>query len=183
MQERGIIIRRDIPRWMETNRVVLASAIGRPVADFLSEGSDGKGAKARIPWTRFGSHVLSPKPTSGFFVVYVWAFPGGSAYLCLLQGTHDHYDGELIRKPHKLLRSHVDWARDVLSSWLAARDDFVELRLGNLPETSLARGYELGNIASIRYRMGDVPGESALLSDARSFGEALGTLYRANISR
>ena len=60
MYERGLLVRRNIADWLLDNRAALASVMEIPVADFLSEGGDGSGNKARVAWTRFASRQRSP---------------------------------------------------------------------------------------------------------------------------
>jgi hypothetical protein len=183
MHERGMRVRRHVSAWLADHRSSLASAIGTPTAEFVSEGGDGSGAKARVPWTRFGSRRRSPKPTQGFMVSIIWAFPPEDAvYLSLLQGTNDSEalrNGELIRKPLEQIRLHRQWARDVVADWMRERADVVPMRLGDRGERSAGRGYELGSIASIQYLGGAIPNDNLLLADALSFAGALGDIYRA----
>ena len=171
---------RDLaPGWLGAHRAELAAAIGIPAEDFLAEGRDGTGLKTRVPWTRFSSRKRSPRATTGFYVVYLWAFDGSAAYLSLNQGTTDFHNGDFVRKPLEVLDSHVIWARDVVGAWIAGRTDLVDLELRDKGENSLGRGYELGNVASIRYVRDAIPDEEELLADAVSFASALGELYEA----
>lgn len=183
MRERGLLVRHTVADWLHGNRAQLASAIGIPVADFLSEGSDGSGYKAKVAWTRFASRQRSPKATGGLMAVILWAFPPEDAvYLSLLQGVNDPdalRNGELVRRPSDELRRVRNWGRTIVENWAEARGDLVPLRLGKTGEGSLAQGYEFGAIASIRYAGGAIPGDEQLLADALSFARALGELYRA----
>jgi hypothetical protein len=183
MHERGMKVRRHISAWLAGQRSSLASAIGIPAAEFVSEGGDGSGAKARVPWTRFASRLRSPKPTEGFMVSISWAFPPEDAvYLSLLQGANDSEalrNGELVRKPLEQIRLHRQWAADVVADWMRERRDLVPVRLGDRGEHSAGRGYELASIASIRYLGGAIPNDKLLLADLLSFAGALGDIYRA----
>jgi hypothetical protein len=183
MRERGVRVRRHVAAWFAGHRAILASAIGIPAAEFVSEGGDGSGAKARVPWTRFASRRRSSRPTEGFMVSVVWAFaPEDGVYLSLLQGTNDSEAlrrGELVRKPLEQIRLHRQWAQDVVADWRGERDDLVPMRLGDRGERSAGRGYELGSIACIRYPDGAIPNDDLLLADALSFAHALGVIYRA----
>ena len=180
MDERGKLVRKDIRGWLERHSDALATQMGVGLDDFLAQGGDGTGRKTRVPWVRFASQRWSPKPTEGFYVVYLWAFDGSAVYLSLNQGTTDFINGEFVPKPKVELERRVAWARGVLSEWLDGRGDIVTPDLADLGENSLGRGYELGDIASVRYADGAVPDETVLLSDAVSFAGALGALYAAN---
>lgn len=180
MDERGKLVRNEVSGWMRDNVDELASAIGIPVSDFFAVGRDATGRKTRVPWTRFGSHERAPSATDGFYVVYLWAFDGSAVYLSLNQGTTDFKSGEYVRKPLNVLESRVAWAQNVTADWAAARTDLVPLVLADVGDDSLGRGYELGNIASVRYPVDAIPGDDQLLADAVSFAGALGELYKAH---
>lgn len=180
MDQRGQIVRASSAGWLRSHRSGLASAMGVPLLDFIAEGRDGTGMKTRVPWVRFASRERSERATDGFYVVYLWAFDGTAVYLSLNQGTTNFENGEFVRKPHAELDSRVAWARSALMDWSYGRHDFVPLELGDQGERSLGRGYELGDVASIRYESGAVPDDARLLDDASSFASALGTLYEAN---
>jgi len=180
MDERGRLVRHRIPDWLLGHEVGLSSAIGIPASDFFVEGRDGTGLRTRVPWARFGSRERSPSATDGFYIVYLWAFDGSAVYLSLMQGTTDFENGEFVRKPLRVLASRVTWARTVVSEWASARSDLAPLALIDVGEDSLGRGYELGDIASIRYPVNAIPNDDQLLADAMSFAEALGKLYEAH---
>jgi hypothetical protein len=174
MAERGLLIRHDVPAWLSDSRSDLGEMLG--VDDFIAEGGDGTGLKARIPWARFGSRSRAPGATQGFYVVYLFEATGEAVYLSLNQGTTDMIAGDYVRKPAEDLIAAVGWGRSVLGSWLdGLGPDRFEMQLHDRGD--LGPGYELGNIASIRYSAGAIPDETALLADARRFAEGLGLIY------
>lgn len=178
MDERGALVRHELTGWLRDNLADLASSIGIPVEDFLPEGRDGTGLKTRVPWARFGSLERSPSATEGFYVVYLFAFDGSAVYLSLNQGTTDFVNGEFVRKELAVLQSRVAWARSTVSSWIDTRTDLIEPALADEGSHSLGHGYELGNIAAIRYLAGSIPSDEQLLDDAIAFAAPLGDLYR-----
>jgi hypothetical protein len=182
MNERGKLVRGEIPGWLRDHESELAAAIGIPPADFFPEGRDGTGRKTRVPWARFGSRERTPSATDGFYVVYLFARDGSAVYLSLNQGTTDFENGEFVRKELKVLESRVARARAVLGRWMATRGDIGLLALGDEGEHALGRGYELGDIAAITYLAGAVPDDEQLLADALDFAGALGDLYRDHAS-
>jgi MrcB-like, N-terminal domain/Domain of unknown function (DUF3883) len=178
MVRRGELIRHLAPRWLVEHDQELASAIGIPPADFLAKGRDATGRKTRVPWTRFASRQRSPRATLGFYAVYLFAFDGSAVYLSLNQGTTRLENGAYVRRPPEALIGNVRWARGVVADWIASRGDLVEPALEDVGERSLGRGYELGNIAAVRYESGAIPDEEDLKADAIDFARALGDLYR-----
>lgn len=183
MRKRGWGVRHEVAGWLSSHSDELASAIGISTAEFLAEGGDGTGGKARVAWTRFAWRLRSPKPTGGFMAAYLWAFPPENAvYLSLVQGVHDPEalrHKELVRKPLEQIRAHRRWAQEVIADWVSARPDLVPLRLNDRGDKSPGRGYEIGAVASIRYRGGEIPDDGQLLDDSLSVAEALGQIYRA----
>jgi hypothetical protein len=180
MDERGRLVRGDVAGWMSANRVELASALAIEKGDFLAEGRDGTGRKTRVPWARFGSISRSPRATEGFYVVYLWAFDGSAVFLSLNQGTTEFIGNQFVRRPLEVLESRVDFARDTLADWKSSRGDLTPLALHDPGDDSLGRGYELGDVAAIRYENGSIPDDATLLSDAIQFAQALREVYREN---
>jgi MrcB-like, N-terminal domain/Domain of unknown function (DUF3883) len=178
MVRRGELVRHEVPRWLREHAGELAGAMDVPLGDFLARGRDATGRKTRVPWTRYASRPRSPRATLGFYVVYLFAFDGSAVYLSLNQGTTELENGAYVRRPAEGLVGNVRWARGVVSDWIGSRDDFVEPALRDVGKRSLGRGYEIGNIASVRYEAGAIPGDDELLADAIDFAGALGALYR-----
>ncbi|MDO9409693.1 MrcB family domain-containing protein [Patulibacter sp.] len=179
MDERGTLVRHGAAGWLRDRGGDLAAAVGLTLDDLLVEGRDGTGLYSRVPWVRFGSKAQTPSATDGFYVVYLWAADGSAVYLSLNQGTTDFVSGEFRRKQPATIAGRVAWARSVVAEWIADRDDLVPLALQDAGANSLGSGYELGEIATIRYVAGEVPGDDVLASDAADFAAALGQLYRA----
>jgi hypothetical protein len=179
MNERGVLVRDRISAWLEDHATELAENLG--IDDFFAEGRDGTGLKTRVPWTRFGSRSRSPRATSGFYVVYLFDAAGGSVHLSLNQGTTDFRGGEFVPKPPEQILARVAWAKSVLGAWLDGFDD-PSMNMA-LNDVGLGAGYELGNIASVRYANGAIPDDPALLADAERFADGLGVLYREHDRR
>jgi MrcB-like, N-terminal domain len=174
MKERGSLVRNDIPSWIEGNAGVLGPALG--VDDVFAEGSNGAGRNARVPWTRFGSRLRAPKPTEGFYVVYLFDARGQMVYLSLNQGTTSPGAHAFVPKPAELILERTLWARSVLADWMEEMDDPAAPM--PLHDIKLGAEYEKGNIASIGYELGSIPDDGALLADAKRFAEGLGIIYR-----
>ncbi len=178
MVRRGELIRHEAPRWLTEHRGELAEAIGIPAEDLFAGGRDATGRKTRVPWVRYASKQRSPKATRGFYVVYLFAFDGSAVYLSLNQGTTELENGAYVRRPPAGLVGNVRWAREIVADWIGARSDLVDPSLKDNGPRSLGFGYELGNIAAVRYESGAIPDDEQLLEDAVDFGRALGSLYR-----
>jgi hypothetical protein len=177
MKRRGELVRHTLPNWLERNRDDLSSAAGVPLEDFVAEGSDGTGLKARIPWARFASKRASPSAKEGFDVVYLFDALGERVYLSLNQGTSE---GDSFKpQPAQQIEARTTWAREILAAWLNEREDILAIELLD-HRGSLSRAYECGNVAAIAYTRGLVPDDDVLLDQARDYAGALGELYRAH---
>jgi hypothetical protein len=177
MKRRGGLVRHAARDWLNQNRDVLSSGAGLPVEDFVAEGSDGTGLKARIPWVRFASKRISPSAKEGFYVVYLFDALGDYVYLSLNQGTSE---GDSFKsQPASQIEARTEWARDILAAWLSERDDVLAIELRD-DGGSLSRGYERGNVAAIACARGSVPDDDVLLDRALAYAGALGELYRAH---
>jgi hypothetical protein len=53
------------------------------------QGKDGTGQKTEIPWTTIYSASRSPRPTSGWYLVFPFSAAGDRVYLSLNQGLLD----------------------------------------------------------------------------------------------
>lgn len=174
MQERGVLVRRTARSALEQ---VLQQLDNAGIADLGVEGRDGTGRKTRIPWVRVYSKGRSPSATEGWYLVYLFAADGSAVYLSVIQGTTT-FDGEAFRpKPADLLERRVQSAREVLAELLDVSPQFrpqLDLRshAGGLGE-----GYESGNVAAVRYVLGELPEEGQLIDDLRLAVPMLARIY------
>jgi hypothetical protein len=176
MDERGRLIRDVIPAWLGADRARIAAAVGVPVEDLLIEGRDGTGLKGRVPWVRFAARSMSLHATGGFYVVYLFDAHGDAVFLSLNQGTTDFESGDFRPKAPHVLRARVEWARETVQEWSARRSGLTTLRLHDR-RGGLGDGYELGDVASVRYAAGAIPADEALRDDVLVFARALGAVY------
>jgi len=175
MERRGVVVRREAAGWLRGELPALSALMPPGVEDLAVQGKDGTGRKTELPWVRVFSVSRSPSATIGFYAVYLFAATGGRAYLSLNQGTTRWENGEFRARPEKELLERVQWARSVLAGELARADHLEAVNLEG--GTSLGHGYELGNIAAIGYRAGEVPPHEELRRDLRFMVAALGRLY------
>ncbi|MFE6057136.1 MrcB family domain-containing protein, partial [Kitasatospora sp. NPDC056446] len=68
MNERGRIIRHQLPTILREEAERLRTTADIAQGDFLIEGRDGAGRRALVPWVRFASRSRSPKATEGWNV-------------------------------------------------------------------------------------------------------------------
>ncbi|MGB4560046.1 MAG: DUF3578 domain-containing protein [Burkholderiaceae bacterium] len=116
MQQRGILIRDELPKLIEDKLEVLEPIFSRLDFQCAIEGSDGKGRKNESPWVRVYDPAMSPSATLGWYVVVHFARDGSTVYLTMSCGATVFKDGSLIKVPPKDLERQVSWARGVLNS-------------------------------------------------------------------
>ena len=116
MQERGKLVRQDLPDLLRKYLPLFNARIGRFAGDLKIEGSDGKGNKTEAPWVRLYSQSLSPSATSGFYVVIHFSVDGNSFFVTLGCGATkwNSERGMLIRDSDQELNKKVRWAKDLL---------------------------------------------------------------------
>jgi hypothetical protein len=177
MKLRGETIRHSLPAEIrfEINEAVLTLP---PVFHDLSvEGSDGKGRKSEVPWVRVFSAARSPSATKGWYLVYLFDAFGDAAYLSINQGTTKPERGDLRRRPKAQLIERARWARVLLNDQAKSRrsvTDSISLPTRTSP---LGKGYEYGNVVSIRYERGAIPDDAVLRADFEYMLGLLTDLY------
>jgi len=165
MSERGMVVRTVIPRWIAGQLAAALERLPEDLSDLAVTGRDGTGLKSEIPWVRIYSMARAPKPTDGWYLVYLFDAFGKSIYLSLNQGTTKWTNGEFHARPSAELTERAAWAREVLVEQIGDRSDLhttIELPTRG---SKLGVGYELGNVVSIKYSAGLVPEENQLRSD------------------
>ncbi|MEY9967519.1 hypothetical protein ABIA33_005590 [Streptacidiphilus sp. MAP12-16] len=180
MDERGRLIRRELPANIRSALPDLAAALGVEEKEVGVEGSDGAGLNAEIPWVRVFDRRRSPAATTGWYVVYLLSATGDRLYLSLMQGTTVWTGGMFIPRKAADLKARVVWARPLLEDSIASHADLLHTRItlqGN--KSKLSRGYESGNVLAIEYRRDAVPDPMVLMSDLRFMCALLRKIYRA----
>ena len=179
MSERGQIVRHGCPTWLSTYEDSLSRELGLAAGDLLVEGGDGAGRKSEIPWVRFGSRERSPRPTEGWYCVYLFAATGDHVYLALGRGSTVWNGAEFRARPTSELHALAEWARATVSPLISAREDIqLSLDLG-ARKSHLGSAYEASTAVCIRYSRGRVPDDTQLRRDAVFFAQLLGKLYQA----
>jgi hypothetical protein len=178
MARRGVVVRRDIPAWLERHRTALAAALGVGEDDLGIEGRDGTGLKTEVPWVRVYSKERSPSATSGWYVVYLFGGSGQRVYLSLMQGTTVWTGTDFKPRKPADVRARVAWARPHLDGRVAPRAD-VSAAIDLDARTSLGRGYESGTVYAVEYRHDALPSADVFARDLLFMTGLLGILYEA----
>jgi hypothetical protein len=140
------------------------------------EGSDGRGSKARVPWMRVYDKQRSPKATSGWYVVYLFAADGSAVYLSLNQGT-TFEGGSFKNRPPAYLKQRVESARSVLAP---RGDDRLLQEIALHDPGGLGPGYEQGNVFAYRYDSETIPDDERLQADLLTMLQMLDVIYAAD---
>ncbi|OBJ40193.1 hypothetical protein A5621_10965 [Mycobacterium colombiense] len=178
MQRRGDLVRNTLAN--EIRELLPAMASGSGIDDLEVQGRDGTGLKTEIPWTRIHSKSRSPRATDGWYLVFLFSARGDRVYLSLNQGTTQWDGREFRQRPESELATRADWARTSLTdeeSFPAKWTTQIELDSRRSP---LGRGYELGNVVAVGYRVGAVPSDEEIEQDLLEGVGWLGRLYRAS---
>lgn len=181
MKRRGVIIRDEIPGWLQAHREAIAQALGVLPEKVGIEGRDATGLKSQVPWTRVYAGDRSPRSTTGWYVVYLFSASGDRVYLSLNQGTTVWDGGEF--KPRKVaeLKSRVDWARPLIAGKTTERDDLKSVVRLNA-SSKVGRSYASGNVVALEYQRESLPDSAVLVEDLLYMASLLGTLYMAESS-
>jgi hypothetical protein len=114
MQERGAVLRHEIKAFLEAQSGKLAGRLGRFGTDFHVDVSDGIGRKTELPWARFCSSSMSPKPTEGFYFVIHFSTDGAAVHFTVGCGSSRFVNGEFAVLPDKKIDAQTNWARSVV---------------------------------------------------------------------
>jgi hypothetical protein len=177
MQRRGILIRDQIPGWLNSISSQLQSALGPVGADLSFEGRDGTGRKTEIPWVRFYSESRSPNAREGWYCVYLFHALGDGFYLSLGHGSTRYEGGEFRPRSSQELGTLVSWARRILELQLASVPALVTRISLGARKSDLGPAYADGTVAAIWYPKNAIPEAAALAADARQFAGLLAQVY------
>lgn len=177
MNERGKLIRNDIPNEMREWPAAQVDA-ARPFRGRLNvQGRDGTGLKTFVPWVRIHSPELSPSAQNGWYIVYLFRADGSGLYLCLSHGS-TFFDGfTFIPRPLEEMRPLMDWARNLLSEEAAAAGFGTELDLSVTSGVALA--YQDTTAFTKFYASEAIPDDDILAADAAAAVLLLGRIYSA----
>jgi hypothetical protein len=177
MKMRGEVIRNAIPEELKHSLDELILRVPAALGDIKVRGKDATGRKSEVPWVRVFSAARSPRATDGWYLVYLFDAFGDAAYLSINQGT-TKWDGREFRaRPKAQLIERATWARDLLADQAESRQDLTDSITLPTRKSSLARGYEYGNVFSLQYERGAIPDDAVLLADFKYMAGLLTDLY------
>lgn len=175
MRLRGEIIRNRIPTLVRSEREALSANVGIDLPDFLVEGGDGIGRKARVPWIRFSSRSRSPGASIGWYVVWLFKEDGTGVYLALSHASTENIEGALIDRSPEETQRLMNWAREILRDKITG-DSHLSSKM-TLGSGRLAKAYERTTVTSYFYPQNDFPTATQLHADMQSMAKMLGQLY------
>jgi hypothetical protein len=139
-----------------------------------------------VPWVRIYSPRHSPRPTEGFYVVWLFGATGHSVYLSVNQGTSEWRSNKMRPiQDARELSGRAATAREVLAGedalLLPQAVRVLDLRVDELPVGREAKlrvhNYEYANVAGIEYRSRAIPADDELRADLTASLSLLSRLY------
>lgn len=177
MDERGHLIRNEIPDEMRDWEAAQTDA-AIPFRGRLNvQGRDGTGLKTFVPWVRIHSPELSPSAQNGWYVVYLFRADGAGVYLCLSHGS-TFFDGfTFVPRPLEQMEPLMQWARDLLDREAAQAGFTIDLDLAVTSGVALA--YHDTTAFTKYYPREAIPDDQTLADDAATAVAMLGQIYAA----
>ncbi|WP_170601383.1 MrcB family domain-containing protein [Ruegeria arenilitoris] len=126
MQERGNLVRQVLTAELRALRSTLSDALGPFGADFHVDASDGIGNKTELPWARFCSKEMSPKPTHGFYVVLHFSTDGSGVNIAVGCSSSKFHNGYSIILPPEELAKRTEWARRIVQEDRGTLEPFTD---------------------------------------------------------
>lgn len=177
MQRRGILIRDILPAEILESSDDISGELGIYGNDLRAQGRDATGRKSQVPWVRLFSQRMSPRPGTGWYLVYLFHPDASGVSLCLSHGSTSPKDGSFQTHSQAEIDQLMVWARGVLETASIAVDGVRSgVSLGN---QRLASAYEKTTAISKFYRSGEVPDDATLRSDLVALSSLLGEFYFA----
>jgi hypothetical protein len=126
MAERGQLVRHSLASAVEALESDLSPALGRFGADFIVEAKDGMGRKTELPWIRFCSASMSPRPTDGYYVVLHFSTDGSAVNVTIGCGSSQYENGSFRILEGEDLDRKTGWARQVVLEEFGTIEPFVD---------------------------------------------------------
>ncbi len=135
-------------------------------AGYKVKGSAGQTIWAETPWVAIFDRLITESAQRGYYVVYLFHPQGECVFLSLNQAVTEAHSSagagfqDQLRAQAVELQSHI------------TKPDRAGLTLEpiNLDGKGyLSRGYEIGNVAAVRYGADEIPHDTILASDLKRF--------------
>jgi hypothetical protein len=126
MQERGTLVRQALANEIRDLEGQLRDALGPFGHDFHVDASDGIGNKTELPWVRFCSEAMSPKPTEGFYVVLHFSTDGSGVNIAVGCSSSKFHNGYSIVLPPEELDNRTAWARRIVEEARGTLEPFTD---------------------------------------------------------
>ena len=156
----------------------LLSEIGDHFTDLSVDHGGRQSNYSPVPWIRIFDPKHSPKATSGFYIVFLFAADGTAVYLSLNQGTSE-WRSNAIRPINndELLASRAVLSRSELQSLDSPvfRNGLRNIVLHTekvgvgIDSKRRSKNYELANIFAYRYEPSHIPRDEKILEDIDEF--------------
>jgi hypothetical protein len=183
MKERGIIIRDHLPKLLQ-REILDELRIRSEIQDLEVAGSDGVGLKSEIPYVRFYSPELSPRPTIGWYLVLLFKADGTGVYLTLSHASTKNVSDasgnlQFVSRSPKEMRNLMDWASAKVGSFLPSLPRTVSQISLQAARSNLGSAYESTALISYLYDLTNLPSLDDFSADISSLLPLLKVLYDA----
>ncbi len=177
MQERGHLIRHQIPEYLENYIDQFKTALGKHSHDLKIQGRDGIGRKTEAPWVRIYSENLSPSATDGFYLVIHFSIDGSRVYVTIgcSASRWDSSKGDLVKHSNAELDRRVLWALSTLEAAGCNVDQFNDhINLGS--RLALPKSFERATVLAKVFDPADI-GEQEFVNCIAHALELLAVIY------
>ncbi len=130
--------------------------------------SVGKGNISEIPWVAIINNESNFTPQRGIYLVFLFSSDMKEIYLSLNQGFYNIKDHFKLRRPKSIAKSTAEYlGKNILLSTNLSNKK-IDLR----SHGDLGKGYEAGNIFSIKYNINKIPDDNKIAKDVRQMIKA-----------
>lgn len=175
--ERGTLVTKEAPKLLNflvsSEKICSVSRYNNR----KSNGSNGSGNIAKIPWFRLYEPDFSSSAQDGFYITFLFNSFGKAAYLTLNQASTK---GEsMIALSDKEVVERVKWARRIVGNEFLQNNRFIENIELDTNKNELGNAFQLTNIASFEYQINNMPTTQQLNEDIDYLLIGLDKIYQA----
>jgi 5-methylcytosine-specific restriction protein A len=151
------LISRTIPDILEEDANI-------PEARYLIQGSIGQGNPAEIPWVCVFDREITESAQDGYYIVFLFVSDMSGLYLSLNQGWTQYSNKYGVPNGKIEIRRNASIAKKLLKS--VEGFSFEDIHLN--ANSTLGKGYELGNICHKYYALNMIPEDTEIINDLRN---------------